>query len=292
MNQFPLVHLLMVIASLSSLTALGEVVFETKEGILTKFTIDSGRAELMMHRAVWRNSTLVTQGGEHVSVVDPFMYFCQVSIGGTEKGGYWSSHEVWDGWNVEQIQSVDLPASDIVKIVAEPPGWGVRKEVSISVQNNQSTAYVFNRLVATEDVTLKDDNQSVYVNTSVGNKFFVDGTEIRPEHGRHAEISRWIMVYYWNEYVSVGLIAMDRKLQHHPRPNLLGDITFSDSASEQGATISLRKGAGKMAKGDYRTQQYILLWGDGDLRTKMESISQQALAGELNENVYELRFEE
>ena len=198
------------------------------------------------------------------------MYFCQVSIGGTEKGGYWSSHEVWDRWNVEQVQSAQAAGTDIVKIVAEPPGWGVRKEVSISVKQNQSTAYVFNRLVATEGVELKDDNQTIYVDTSVGNKFFVDGTEIRPEHGRKADISSWIMVYYWNEYVSVGLIAMDRELQHYPNSDLLGEITFSESASAQGASISLRKGTGAMAKGESRTQQYMLLWGDGDLRRKME----------------------
>ncbi len=272
----------------------GEVTFEhsqEKKLVLTKFTINSGQAELSMHRAVWRNTDLITQSGQQVSVVDPLMYQCQVSVGDKEQGGYWSAHEMWDLWKINQVKDARRPYTDVVKIVAEPPGWGVRKEVSIAVKENQSTAYVFSRLVATQDIQLKDDNQTIYVDTSVGNRFFVDGIEVRPDKGKRSAIARWVMIYYWNEYVSVGLIAMDRDLQDYPNPHEFGDVTFSESETGQGASISLRKGSGAMTKGQSRTQQYILLWGDGDLREKMEETSQRALAEELNANVFVLPLE-
>jgi len=160
--------------------------------------------------------------------------------------------------------------------------------VSIAVKENQSTAYVFSRLVATEDIQLRDDNQTIYVDTSVGNKFYVDGEEIGLDEDERVDISRWIMIYYWEEYVSVGLIAMDRELQDYPNPHRFGDIAFSESETGQGASISLRKGAGALVGGESRTQQYMLMWGDGDLRSKMEETSKKALAGELNSHVFVL----
>jgi hypothetical protein len=282
---------LFLIALLVPHVVMAEVTFERSpddEPVLKKITIDSGQAELSMFRAVWSNTNLVTQSGQQVSVIDPFMYQCQVLVGQQEKGGYWSAHDIWDRWKVAQVQDAGRPFTDIVKIVAEPPGWGVRKEVSIAVKENQSTAYVFSRLVATEDIQLRDDNQTIYVDTSVGNKFYVDGEEIGPDEDERVDISRWIMIYYWEEYVSVGLIAMDRELQDYPNPHRFGDIAFSESETGQGASISLRKGAGALVGGESRTQQYMLMWGDGDLRSKMEETSKKALAGELNSHVFVL----
>ena len=280
--------LLLVFAAAGPDVAVAEITFQfskDNEATLGKFTIDSGRAEVSMFRAVWSNTHLVTQGGQRVSVTDPFMYQCTVLVDGQQKGGYWNAPEIWDDWQVTQAQDANRPYDDLLKIVAEPPGWGVRKEVSIAVNENESRAYVFSRLTATSDLQLHGDNQTIYVDTSTGNKFFVDDQPVDPEHSKQVPIAHWIMIYYWNQYVSVGLIAMDPQLQEYPNPQVFGDVTFSESADAKGASISLRKGSGAMLSGDSRSQQYLLVWGDGDLRSKIQEISKQALAGELNSNV-------
>ena len=279
----------LVLVYLVAASALSHVAFERKGRTLLQFALNSGKGKLVCLRREWSNTELVTKKGMTIRVVDPFMYCSRGELaGGKTTGGYWSKPEVWDTWKVQQIKSKYQRNTDIVWISAAPEGYGLKKEVTISVEKNQNIAYVFNRITATQGITLVQDRQAIYFRNTASFKTYVDGKEIAPKNDLSVPVQGWVMFHHPAQDVSTGLIFMDRRVQKYPlshkRPFATVRFRLTDEAN--GTEVNWSKGTGRMGAGTFRTQQYILMWGDGDLRERVEALSKQALAGQLNRKVY------
>ena len=291
MRRSPFIHLLLfwALSGLAASPASGVVTFEREGKTLKKLTIDCGSGKLFLVRKAWNNTRVVTESGRIIEITDPFMYTARATKNGKKVGSYWNRPQVWDTWEVREVEVPERPRADIVLITAEQPGLPLKKEVVITVEQKENIAYVFNRIVATKDLQLDYDRQCIYVSRPSAHKFYVDGTEITPEDGRSVAVYRWVIIHRPADDVSAALIFIDRKIQDPPvRENgAFGSFTFHVTQKAKGAEIGWRKG-GEMVAGASQSQQYIIMWGDGDLREKVEAVSEQALGGKLNSKVHAL----
>lgn len=273
-------------------TATGAVTLERDGRTLKKITIDSGKGRIEIRRSLWQNTAVFTESGKVLAIVDPFMYNARTRGPDVKvRGGYWSKPEVFDLWKVEQIGDPKRPGASIVKITAEPPGLGLRKQVTIAVEPGKNVAYVCNAITATEDVALMHDRQCIYLNKPAELwHIWVDGHEIASQNRSGISINRYLLFQHKKTGASAGVAFLDRKAQVYPdaQHSPFGSVTFYANEKANGADCSWGKGSGQMAKDDVRMQQYLLVWGDGDLRERVEELSAKALAGELSDKVHAL----
>ena len=98
------------------------------------------------------------------------------------------------------------------------------------------------------------------------------------------------MFYHPAHDVSTALIFMDRRVQRCPDSDkgAFATVRFHLTEKANGVDVDWNKGGGRMPTNAFRAQQYILMWGDGDLREKVKAVSKKALAGQLNKKVYVL----
>jgi hypothetical protein len=265
------------------------VALERKDGVLAQVTLDSGTGKLSCARSEWNNSTVTTAKGKAVAIIDPFMYTTGVvAADGKTLGGYLNRPAVWDLWKIQAVELKERPQTDIVWMSAPPPGYGIQKDVTLCVEKDQNLAYVFNRLTALQDVNLVHDVQCMYFGNGATMKVVVDGQEIAPKPELQTPVNQWVLFYSADADVSVAIAFLPRAAQKYPgsdaQPlaNALCHINDKTNARE----LSFGKGGGKMAANEARIQQYILLWGDGDLRDRAAEVSRKAMAGELNDKVY------
>ena len=173
-----------VLIAVMGLPAASLVTFNRARRTLLHFTLDSGKGKVTCHRKEWNNTDLVTETSKTIRVVDPFMYYYRVQTAdGKTYGGYWNRPEIWDTWKVREVKLKYRPNTDIVWIAASPKASGIKKEVTISVEKGQNIAYVFNRLIATEDITLQNDRQGIYFYNPATLKTYVDDKQITPKNG-------------------------------------------------------------------------------------------------------------
>ena len=268
------------------------VTFVRQEGRLTKFVLDSGAGRLEVRRKLWNNTTAFTESGQSLPLIDPLMYSAHAVLpDGSKTGGYWNKPEVFDQWQVEEVEAPDRPGARIVRIVAEPSGFGLRKEVTVAVERGENIAYVYNRLTATDDVVLEVDRQTIYLSQPERNyTIWVDGQELPPKDRASAAIQRYLLFQRRADGASAAVVFLDRRVQQYPNAAraAFGSVLFYIDDKANGVDCAWQKGGGSMMKGDFRVQQYVLVWGDGDLRAKVEALSARALAGELNDKVHTL----
>ena len=273
-------------------TTPGAVTFERDGETLKRIIIDSGKGRIEIRHSLWQNTTVFTGSGKALPIVDPFMYGARTrGPGGERRGGYWSKPEVFDLWQVERIDDPKRPGASIVKVTAEPPELGLRKQVTIAVEPGKNIAYVCNALTATEDVALMHDRQCIYLNKPAELwRVWVDGLEAAPRDRASVPIHRYLLFQHKKTGASAGVVFLSRKAQVYPNPQHrpFGSVLFYVNEKANGADCSWGKGSGPMAKDDVRMQQYLLVWGDGDLRERVEELSTKALAGELDDKVHAL----
>jgi len=264
-----------------------------REGTTLKgIIIDSGRGRIDIRRRLWQNTTVTTETGKTLAIVDPFMYGTATKEpGGQRRGGYLSKPEVFDQWQVEPIDDPQRPGVSIVKITAEPPKLGLRKQVTIAVGPGKNIAYVCNTITATEDVALIHDRQCIYLNKPAEQwRLWVDGLEPTPRDRASVPIHRYLLFQHRKTGASAGVVFLGYKAQVYPRAQHrpFGSVLFYLNEKANGADCSWGKGSGLMPREDVRMQQYLLVWGDGNLREKVEELSAKALAGELEDKVHAL----
>ncbi len=289
-----------ILAAFLALAGIGPAAAEvllTREGdVVTRAEIRGTAGSLVLFRNLWSCARLRTAAqvagrkpGE-IDVTDPLMYNCQVRVDGKQTGGYWNAPEVWNRWKIAVIRQA--PPADILSLTADIPEWGLRKEVTISVPAGESRAYVYSRLTATRDVELLADRQCCYPAPTGRYRFTVDGAPVEPADGRRTAFRRWAMAYAPQADAGFAVLAIDRKAQLYPGSEdanaAFGTLAFYKNEKADGADLSWDKGSGFLAKGDVRIQQYLLLWGDGDLREEAAQLSRQALSGALNTRVHSL----
>ena len=257
---------------------------------LATFAVCSGTGRLEVRRRLWNNTTAFTESGQSLGLIDPLMYSAHTVLpDGSKGGGYWNRPEVFDLWQVQEVKDPNRPDAAIVRIVAEPPGFGLRKEVTVAVERAENVAYVYNRLTAVDDVTLEVDRQTIYLSKPERNYvIWVDGQEVTPKHGASAAIQRHLVFQHKKSGASAAVVFLDRAVQEYPGADrgAFGSVVFYDDEKANGADCYWDKRGGSMMTGDFRVQQYALVWGDGDVREKVEALSAKALAGELNHKVH------
>ena len=293
MSQSPMSAICLCLATVFCAGAQQPGVILTRDGDrLTKFSVDSGKGRLEVRRNLWSNTTAFTESGQSLGLIDPLMYSAHAVLpDGSKGGGYWNKPEVFDLWQVEEVKDPERPEAGIVKIVAEPPGFGLRKEVTVTVERGENVAYVYNRLTAVADVALEVDRQTIYLSKPEQNYVIrVDGRELTPKHGASTAIQRHLVFQHKKSGASAAVVFLDRAVQEVPGADRapFGSVRFYDDEKANGADCCWQKGGGSMMEGDARVQQYALVWGDGDLREKVEALSAKALAGELNHKVHVL----
>ena len=275
--------------------ALAEVKLERKGDKLNAFVLTSGlgKSRIAVSRKLWSNTYATTESGKVLPLIDPFMYNIVIRrADGSKTGGYWNKPDVFDLWLVEPVKDPKRPEASIVKILASPPGWGVRKEVSIAVEPKVNQAYVCNRLTAKEDLGLAQDREVIYLyHPGRDYVIIIDGKEVKAEPKAFAAINEYVLFQHRKSGASAAIVFLDRKAQLYPGhlKRRFGGARYHITDKANGVTISWDKGSGKMRKGEVREQRYIVVWGDGDLKEKVADLSKKALAGELNDKVHELK---
>ena len=111
------------------------VTFVREGGGLARILLSSGNGQLEIRRSLWSNTTARTESGKSLSLTDPLMYNSHgVLPDGTRSGGYWNKPETFDLWQVEEVKDPNRPRASIVEISAEPPGFGLRKEATVAIE--------------------------------------------------------------------------------------------------------------------------------------------------------------
>ena len=287
--------LLLALAPCLAAPALAEVKLNRKGDKLDSFTLTSGlgKSRIDVRRKLWSNTYAMTESGKSLALIDPFFYNIVIRLAdGAKAGGYWNKPEIFDLWLVEPVKDPKRPEASIVKILAAPPGWGVRKEVSIAVEPNVNQAYVCNRLTAKEDLSLAHDREVTYLSYP-GRDYvlIIDGKEVKAEPKKFVPINEYVLFQHKKSGAGAAIVFLDRKAQLYPGhlKRRFGGARFHITEKQKGVTLGWDKGSGKMRKGETREQRYIVVWGDGDLKQRVADLSKKALAGELNEKVYELK---
>jgi len=275
-----------LLATGSALAATSALTFHRKDGKVSKFVVASAQGRIEIVRHIWSNTSVFTESGKRLALIDPFMYASHGRLAdGKKVGGYYSKPEAFDTWKVEQIEVPGRDDASIVKISADVPGGGLRKEVVIALDKKENVAYVYNRLTATQDVTLNSDRQTIYLSRPATTySIWADGKEVTPENRKKTDIERHLVFQHKKSKASAAVVFPGRKLQkyRHSDKAPLGIVIFHIEGKRNGTDCYWHKGSGKLTKGQALVQQYILLWGDGDLKEKAEALSKKALAGELN----------
>lgn len=275
--------LLLGMVFLAGATAFAEVTIAREGEQLKGITMKTATGEIHIKRANWGNTTLKTASGKVMAVTDPFMYNAYVKRPGQKSvGGYWNKPEVFDTWKVEQVKAADKPGVDIVKIAAQMPDIPLRKEITIALDPRENAAYVFSRVTALEDINLDIDQQSMWFSKVDLYDFSADGKTLRAEDDRRIYFSRWILVHQPARDVSVAVVGVrqDRKR------GIVGSVHFRVNPKQNGAGVAWHKFRGPMKKGEAHTQQYVLVWGDGDLRVKVAAMAKQAESGAVDSMIY------
>lgn len=279
-----------LIAAVLAAAAAADVGIEREGAKLKSITLATAKGKIVIARNLWANTTAFSESGKRVRLIDPFMYSSHmVATDGKKMGGYWSKPEVFDTWKVAEANDPKRPGDLIVTIAAEQPGMPLRKEAAIALESEDNILYVRSRLTALEGIQrITSERQTIYLSKPAERyMLWVDGQEIAPEHGKKVVVQRYLLFKEKRTGVSVGVVFLDRKVQQYPGAGKapLGHVRFRIDQKANGADCYWHKGGGKMAKGAAREQQYILIWSDGDLREKVEALSKQALAGELNDRI-------
>ena len=100
---------------------------------------------------------------------------------------------------------------------------------------------------------------------------------LRADDDRRVHFRRWATVHHSNAGWTVGVVGV----RQGPKQGILANMHFRANPKLNGAEVSWPKLGGEMKKGDTRVQQYILVWGDGDLKDKVAAIAEKAKGGEL-----------
>ena len=270
--------------SLTVTAAFAEVAIQREGGQLKSITLKSGTGKIYIKRQNWGNTFMTTEKGKRFSATDPFMYQGGVERGdGKKVGGYWNKPEIFDTWKVEQANTPERPGVDIVKITAQQAGMPLCKEVAIARDPGDNVAYVFNRVTALEDLKLLYENELMWFPKVGLYEFYADGNKLTPKDKLSVRFDRWAMVYHVKNQVSVGVACLASESKGG-----FGRISFRVNPKGNGVEVNWSKPTGPMKKGDARTQQYILVWGDGNLKDKTAGIAKKSEAGELNDKVHVL----
>ena len=245
-----------------------------------------GKSGIVILPKLWSNTTSVTESGKEFALIDPFFYSVSVKIDGKNAGGYLNKPEIFAGWEAKEIKDEARPDASILYIAAAPEEYGVKKEVTVVVEKGRNVAYVWNRLTVMRDLRLNGDRQYYFFGNPEPFTVTVDGREIDVPTQKSWFVNRYACFYDTRKNVTYAVVFMDRKTQDFPGADKapLGYVLYYED--KKYADMYWRKGGGKMAKGQSRTQRYILVWGDGDLKDQVEELSRKAMAGEVNDKVH------
>jgi hypothetical protein len=275
--------------------ASADVAIEKKGDKVSKVTMSNETGKIQIARKLWSNTILTTASGKTQVVIDPFYYSASwKKADGKTGNAYWNKPENFDFWKFSESKDAERADTTILNISAAPPTFGLRKDVTIALEGKENVAYVFNRCTALEDMLLAIDRATIYLYYP-GRDYtiIVDGKEVLPDPKKPTVISNYIIFQNKKTLVSTAVIFMDHKVQEFPGASKgrMGELRFylrkneDGSIKQDGANIAWSKGSGKWKKGDARIQQYMLVWGDGDIKEKVEALSVKALVGELNSKV-------
>ena len=275
----------LVCAATLAAPAWAGVTFGRKGDALSGFAIDSGAGKVAVNQKIWGNTYLATAKGKALSATDPFFYSSVVNLDkGGRAGGYWGDRADFDSRAFEIVKDPKRPKVDILRIGAVKPKAGLRKEVALALEPGAQVVYVWSRLSALRKVNLKHDRQGIYLSNIDNLKVRADDKDVTKNAGFNRYVAAWNTKGGW----TLALVLLPRDRQSYPgsKRGWLGTVSFHRQAKSSGVDVSWQKGTGAMAPGATRTQQYAVMWGDGDLRDEAAKLSKRAQAGELNGKVH------
>ena len=274
-------------------TLWAEVTINRDGGKLKRLEITTGKGKgaLVMVPAQWQNTTALTESGKKWRLIDPFMYQFSCVRDGKTIGGYMNKPDVFATWQAEQIKDPARPNAEILRFAVEPAGMGARKDVIVTVEKGANVAYVFNRITALRDMPNSGGHQYYYFGKPQDCKIYIDGKQIDLDAAAPDKRGKkqWPVNEYFCQYnpaakVTYAVVFLNRDAQKYPGSGKrsLGHY----DVVKNGGHLYWTKSGGKMNVGDTRWQQYVLVWGDGNLKDQVASLAKQAQAGELEAKVY------
>jgi hypothetical protein len=256
--------------------------------VVNSVTLEAGRGKILLQRKKWASVRALSPSGQAVEITDPFLYCAQVE--GSERGGYWNDPVNWDLAKFTPLSdkgfAIGQSSRNGLLINLAQPAWGLTKQVSLMADNEIPCVYVHCRLTADRTVKLGIDRQLIYVPNPAERQFIVDGKSVEP--GKDMRINEYAVIRWMKPDVSVALIQMPLPQQKaagvRVQPGLLR--FFQKDGKFTGAEIGLDKTAGTMEQGESLWQEYILLWGDGDISAMVGKVLGELKAGRLDRSFY------
>lgn len=245
-----------------------------------------GKARLVLKSQNWANTYAYTPKGKRLGLVDPFMYAATKETKGG-KNVYINRPNLFATWVTKDFQHPNRPDAAVLCVGFTPPDGGLKKEIALTMAKGECMVYVYNRVTATQDLSILLERQCHYVMKPEKYRIYVDGKEVKADKSRTVRIQSCVLVYSPKQDASYALVFMPAKMQRHPHDGKsFGRIRFIITEKHHGADISWGKGGGAMKKGETRSQAYISVWGDGDLKAEVEAIAKKAKSGDLDKAVY------
>ena len=263
-----------------------QVKIDRAEVGLKKITIipNVGKAKLVLSSRNWGNTDAYTPKGKRLSLIDPFFYAANVR-GGKSKN-YLNHPEIFATWVTQTLEHPNRPDAAVLAIGVAPPD-GLRKDVTITIVDKETVAYVHSKITVMKDLRVGSERQCHYVTHIDRFKIYIDGKLAAPEKPGAVPIEKYVVVYDPRLDASYGMVFLEDKLQKFPhKGKTLGSVNFYFTKTHKGADIQWGKGGGSMRKGQSRSQAYIELWGDGDLKAKAEELHAKGQSGELTKLLY------
>ena len=249
----------------------------------------NGKWGLEILPTLWSSAYATTEGGRKVRLIDPFLYSGRARIGDKSVGGYYNKPEHYRKAEVKEVKDPARADTDILHVAVAPEGYGVKKEFTVAVEKGANVAYVYNRLTALQDLTLLRDVEYFYHGRPQHCRIMIDGAQHDADNPKGAVINEYISLFDPKGNYTYAVIFLDRKVQDFPKSDKRYFGRFYYGAKRPGRDFNWDKGTGKMAAGTSRSQQYMLLWGDGDLSDTAAELSRKALGGEFNVKVHVLK---
>jgi hypothetical protein len=256
--------------------------------VVNSVTLEAGRGKILLQRKGWASVRVSSPSGQAVEITDPFLYCVQVE--GPERGGYWNDPVNWDLAKFTPLTDKGSAAGQSGRngllINLTQPTWGLTKQVSLMADNEIPCVYVHCRLTADRMVKLGIDRQLIYITNPVERQFIVDGKNVEPD--KDVRINEYAVIRWMKPDVSVALIQTPLPQQKAAGVRIQpGLLRFHQKDGKfTGAELSLDKTAGTMEPGESLWQEYILLWGDGDISALVGKVLGELRAGRLDRSFY------